>query len=207
MLIQGLGRNWAWPREDRECLQVIFSSLPDALAAAKLCKRRRTVVQAGGNCGVWPWALAHCFESVVTFEPDSMCFGLLQENLHGTLNIEAHNQALWDTPGTCGMYIEPHNRGAQWVLPDEGGIPCTTIDSLRIGDCDMIYLDIEGAELKALRGAAETIAHSRPVIAVEDKGHSLRYGSQPGDIERWLIAEFGYKVVARPHRDVVLTCE
>jgi hypothetical protein len=31
----------------------------------------------------------------------------------------------------------------------------------------LIYLDIEGEELKALRGAVETLQHCRPVVAVE----------------------------------------
>jgi hypothetical protein len=44
------------------------------------------------------------------------------------------------------------------------------------------------------------------VVVVEDKGLSSRFGVDMGDAEKWL-QKFGYRVVDRPHRDVVLVCE
>lgn len=86
----------------------------------------------------------------------------------------------------------------------KGGLPTLCIDDLSLRECDLIYLDIEGYEFRALRGALATIERCHPVIVVEDKGLSERYGSARGDIEKWLGAEFGYRVAARPHKDVVL---
>jgi hypothetical protein len=42
-----------------------------------------------------------------------------------------------------------------------------TIDSLDLRECDAIFLDVEGYEVSALRGASETIARTRPVLMVE----------------------------------------
>lgn len=206
--VSGLGRTWKWPESDTECLKVIFDWMSDLTRTVRLCEQKRTAIQAGGNMGVWPWLLSAQFETVITAEPDKECFRLLQDNLAGVGNVDAYNVALFDVPVSCHLQVEVKNRGAQFIVPaKDGAIACITIDSLHIDDCDLIYLDIEGAELKALLGARDTIACSKPVIALEDKGLSTRFGTTKYAAEKWLEVEFGYKVVGRFHNDVVLTCE
>lgn len=211
--VSGLGRTWKWPESDTECVKVIFDWMSDLTRTERFCKQKRTAIQAGGNMGVWPWVLSASFDHVVTAEPDRECFDLLQENLAGVSNVDAYNAALYDAPGFCRLEVETKNRGAQFIVPSKtpdfgaSNIPCVTIDSFCVDDCDLIYLDIEGAELKALHGARETILKSKPVIALEDKGLSTRFGTSKYTAEKWLEVEFGYKVVGRFHNDVVLTCE
>lgn len=206
--LERLGRTWLWPAADFECQRVVFDTTSDLEHAYQHVRKFEVAVQAGGNMGVWPWTLAKRFERVYTFEADPQCYPFLVQNLAGTPNVFPQNKALSNTDGFCTVITErQRNMGAQFIKPAELGIPTTTIDGLGLQACDLIYLDIEGAELLALNGAYDTIAAFRPVIAVEDKGLSTRFGSQKGDIEQWLAVEFGYKVVARPHRDVVLVCE
>lgn len=213
-VVEGLGRSWVWPDSDQECIKVIFDWLGDMARATRLCRMRRTAIQAGGNMGVWPWELSKVFKRVVTCEPDPECFALLRENLQGTDNVEMHQVALLDAPGYCRLQGEPTNRGAQYVArqraaahESENAVWAVTIDSLAVIDCDLIYLDIEGAELSALKGARETIRRTLPVIAIEDKNLSTRFGTSKYDAEKWLAHEFGYTVAARPHNDVVLICD
>ena len=52
-------------------------------------------------------------------------------------------------------------------MSGEGAIPTLRVDDLGLKVCDLLYLDIEGYELFALRGSAETIRRCRPVIACE----------------------------------------
>ncbi|MEO8531020.1 MAG: FkbM family methyltransferase [Deltaproteobacteria bacterium] len=68
-------------------------------------------------------------------------------------------------------------------------------------------LDIEGAEMPALLGAKELIERCLPVIQIEDKGLSRKFGYEKGDAEAWLAMEFGYVVRARPGRDVILSVD
>lgn len=207
--VTGLGRTWAWPEDDKECIKVVFDWISDLGRTVHFCKQRRTAIQAGGNMGVWPWWLAQSFKRVITAEPDVECGRLLVENLLGAPNVEMYAAAFMDrSDWSLKMHREPGNLGAQYVAPGAAGpsVVCMTIDSLGVTDCDLIYLDIEGAELKALQGATQTIRASKPVIAYEDKNLSARFGTSKYDTEKWLAAEFGYKVVARYHNDVVMTC-
>lgn len=203
--IDALGRQWKWPAADLDCRKVVFDTTTDLNHAYKHCRGFDTVVQAGGNMGVWPWKMAQRFKHVYTFEPDPACFPYLVDNTIGTPGLVAFNYALFSSSGTCRIVSEHgRNMGAQYIAPGSD-IPTMTIDSLDLLACDLIYLDIEGAENEALLGAQQTISEFHPVVAIEDKGLSARFGTQQGHIEKWLES-YGYSVVARPHRDVVLAC-
>lgn len=211
-VIEALGRRWYWPIEDTECWPVIFKWSPDLHLAMHYCKEKRSVVQAGGNMGVWPWILSHHFNRVYTFEPDPRCFPFLVENLSGSSNVcsfqaslglDRFHQRIHNLKG------EETNLGAQYTdaaLGDDA-IPQFRIDDLNLSFCDLIYLDIEGHEMHALQGGIDTIAQCRPVIVVEDKGLSDKFGVAKGEIEKWLHLDFGYEVVARPNRDVIMVAK
>lgn len=197
-------RGFLWPADDVACARAVFSTTDDADAAVALCEGRGTVIQAGGNMGVWPMHFSKQFDRVITFEPDPVNFQALSWNTAKTGNILALPCALGASSGSwCDLDREKGNAGAHQVV--SGNVaPIVSVDSLAVNACDLIYLDIEGFELNALKGAAKTIARFRPVIAIEDKGLSERYGTRQGDAEQWLASEHGYKVHSRPRRDVIL---
>lgn len=205
-IIHGLGREWAWPKEDRDCRRVIFDRVADLKPALALCRDFGVAVQAGGNMGVWPWVLAREFGTVYAFEPDPLCFACLARNVTDS-NVVKLQAALGCVRGVVGMANDhPGNLGAQYVVPQAPPyVPVLEIDDLGLARCDFIALDIEGAELQALAGAENTIRRYGPVLMIEDKGLSERFGSHQGDAERWLAAEFGYTVHRRISRDVILT--
>jgi len=203
-----LERGLLWPDYDEKCAAVIFKMARDLEVILKIIPGRDTVVQAGGNCGVWPRTLAPLFKRVITFEPDSRNFTCLSYNTRDLPNVTPFNYALSDEVGRGRMFTPDHetdNCGALQFIPmEEGGIPTMRLDSLRVTPCDLLYLDIEGFEIPALRGARETIDRCKPVIALEDKGLSERYGFKQGDVVDMLRVEHGYRVAQRIHRDVVL---
>ena len=135
-----------------------------------LVRGRRVCVQAGGNCGVYPLALAKHFEKVITFEPDAENIACLRRNV--TLdNVAIINAALGAETGTCTVkVVEADNCGAHKTVAD-GDVEVWTIDDLRLDACDLIWLDIEGAEADAIKGARATIEKFSPIIVLEEKGH------------------------------------
>ena len=137
-------------------------------------------VQAGGNVGVWPRILAKRFKTVVTFEPDKENFECLNKNCP-ELNIvklpnvlsDVHEDVEVKSPNKA----HDNNCGAYQVFPD-GDIQSALIDELELHACGLIYLDVEGYELKALKGAAYTIQEFKPVVAFEDKKLPNMYGKE-----------------------------
>jgi len=134
-----------------------------------LVKEKGVCVQAGGNVGVYPKALSGVFGRVLTFEPDPDNLACLERNVTEG-NVMIWRAALGSEKGSCGMdHIEPDNCGAHKVT-DGGSIPVMSIDSLELDRCDLIWLDIEGAEAQAICGAMATIEKFSPIIVLEEKG-------------------------------------
>lgn len=167
-------------------------------------KKRGVVIQAGGNCGVWPRRLAREFETVYTFEPHPANFAALAFNTASMLNVVRFQAALGNVPQLIKLELAPHeknNGGAFYVQPG-GYVPTLRLDDMGFESCDLLYLDIEGFELPAIMGADDLIKKTKPVIAVEDKGLSEKYGFKQGAISAWL-ADLGYREAVRFHRDIV----
>lgn len=192
-----------WPAFDHNpagARHKMASGLPALDLTVELCERHRTVVQAGGNVGVWPVRLAKWFTRVLTFEPTPETFHCLRRNVVRHLGagtcVEMYPSALGSYVGTVMM--RPSVSAGTWRVMDRDAkveglveVPITTIDAAQLTDCDAIILDIEGHEVEALRGAAETIARCHPVIHVEMLPRSAdRIASH--------IAALGYRL-ARSH--------
>lgn len=126
----------------------------------------RVCIQAGGHHGTYPKYLAEMFGSVYTFEADPNNYNELVKNCTEP-NIISYNKALSSHKKKFGLLrVEEGNTGQVFVVPGND-IQATTIDSLKLGACGLIQLDIERHELFAIMGAIETIETFRPVIILE----------------------------------------
>jgi FkbM family methyltransferase len=203
--LRGNGRRWRWPLKD-ERLMGCFRQSDNVAAIVGLvpADRRAVCVQAGGAVGVWPLLFAQHFAQVLTFEPMPENYECLVENIgvpEGR-NIVARNAALWDT-GDLLQYVMgiANNYGAGRCEPGNGDVWAMTIDSLELDACDLIQLDVEGGEYRALRGAHDTLATYKPVVCIEHK--PLRHAPLCPHVLPYLKA-LGYKPVAEIQRDVIL---
>lgn len=195
-----------WPNSDDQGPGGKQLRSSDMDIALKNCRDTRSVIQAGGHCGIWALALSERFQAVYTFEPDGENFSALAMNTAEKGNIIRIQAALGDSHALVDLSRKPGKTGAHFVA-GAGLIPTFRIDDLVLEDCDLLVLDIEGSEMAALRGAEETIKRSHPVIMFEDKGHSRRYGVEPGAVENWLATRYEYRVIARPKRDIIMVSD
>jgi FkbM family methyltransferase len=176
---------------------------PDISALLPFIDGRACIVQAGGNVGVYPSALARSFLKVVTAEPDHANYECLRRNLEGNVRIRHLNCAFGETAGSCEpVHLDETNCGAHLVEFGTGEVPVIRIDDLKLEACDAIWLDIEGSELLALKGAEATIERFSPVISVEDKGLNQAFGIADGELQEWL-AERKYMQVGAHGRDKI----
>jgi len=195
---------WAVPEKDEHCIQAVLAEVSDLGASLDLCKQFRTVIQAGGNVGVYPMALAQKFERVYTVEPDAANYEALAINTASQPRVVIRRAAFGQNHGKAAIdQIYPDNIGAHQIK--EGNeFDVLPIDSLGVTDCDLLQLDVEGYEHLAILGAIETIEASWPVITLELKGHGERYGYTDDDTIN-LLADMGYKIADRVNKDVIFT--
>jgi FkbM family methyltransferase len=200
---------WHVPDADQVALEIILSEVND-LESDILPRTdgRRTAIQAGGNLGIWPIALALHFERVITVEPDEENHAALMLNLDERLlgfnreRVRAYRGAFGARPGTAAIErFDPHNVGAHRI---KGGAEFSVmrIDSLEVDDCDLLQLDVEGFEHFAVQGAERTIKTSWPTIVLELKGLGERYGVTDVDTIT-MLADWGYMIAGHVHRDVI----
>ena len=185
------------------------------LMATDLVKGFSLAIDGGANIGAWTIVMAEYFGKVIAFEPVPETFGLLVENVKAHRNVECRNQALMDKAGTIKIKIPDYNdkhqqatgeivnkdlraRYVEW--DNTGDIAAITIDSLNLASCDLIKLDLEGAEPLALDGAVETIKKFRPVLVVEIKRHSRRFKVHPTLVHEKVI-KMGYRQSFRDGHD------
>lgn len=180
-----------WPDTTGETWRHAMEHLRSVEWAIAHCLHRSVAVQAGGNVGLWPRRLAEVFAHVITFEPDAISRACLARNVPPSVNVYA--SALGDVAGVCG--IKHRGLGSHRVV-DGQDVPVMTIDSLNLETCDFIQLDVEGYEWHALKGAEATIARCRPVIQVELRDFTEKYGKTDHAV-RMMLKGFDYREVSR----------
>lgn len=127
------------------------------------------VVTAGGNMGLYTRAYACLFERVFVFEPDAKNFQLLVAN-NNYPNVYFFRAGLGDQAGWANLRKSPQvdNYGMHALDQCESGdIPMMTVDQLRLPRLDLLQLDVEGGETKALMGAVESIRAYQPTVVTE----------------------------------------
>lgn len=137
----------------------------------------QTVLDIGANVGLYTLLLARQVGTtgrVIAFEPGPKSYSLLVQNiaLNGYTNVCAENVAVSERAGTVDLYVcrtgESDNRIAGTLNPtdnwDKMSIRSIDIDTYLdqngIAEVDFIKMDIQGAELFALRGMEQTLRRS-----------------------------------------------
>jgi FkbM family methyltransferase len=130
----------------------------------------------GSYFGWYSLLLAKRFHATAyAFEPVAANYELLVENcrLNPAVNVRTFQVAMSDRVGeVCFHTPSADNRGTGRIL-DEGGqrVPATTLDAFvaehGVQKIDAMKIDVEGAEVRVLAGARETLRRFRPVILSE----------------------------------------
>lgn len=161
---------WDGPKSDWEnyhCPSII-----------KYVKSYRTVIQAGGNQGMYPRLLSRLFQNVYTFEPDPLNFKTLVLNSDND-NIIKFQAALGEKNDYCVVNrLTMTNTGMHMIkLSASGVVPVLSLDQTfaDMTNVDLVMLDLEGYEFNALQGMLRLIEQNKPAIFVERASRDVEY--------------------------------
>lgn len=166
-----------------------------------------TVYDCGANIGFYCAIFARLVGrsgTVFAFEPSRASLEALRclKGLNGFTNLEIVDRAIWSSTGTVNFTRGEGNRSlasdhVSGVFSDVTDLQNTEVGTVSLDDFvflerhrapQLIKLDVEGSEGKALSGAERTLREHRPVLLLEIHG-------APG-VEVWAILQrLRYRIV------------
>jgi FkbM family methyltransferase len=169
-------------------------------------------VDIGANAGLFSLAAAAFVGSsgqVIAFEPSSREYASLLANLklNGLSHVTSVQSAIGEAVGHADLKIAEslysgHNTLMSGFAYESVAstkierVPVTTLDSYasdrNLARVDAIKVDVEGAELMALRGARRILTSLRPILIIEVFDQALRKGGASAEDVRLLLRDLGY---------------
>ena len=170
------------------CLETYIASKP-------FVKQFRTAVDVGCRDGDYSLPLVEDFEKVHAFDyRNRMKFNHPK--------IHYYPYALGD--------VETKVKAFSGVIVDErdGGVPIEVeqkiLDNYDFKDVDYIKIDVEGHELKVLKGAVKTIERFSPLMVIEENGSAVFWKKGKQDEAIDFLKDMGYEIVAKASQDCVM---
>ena len=176
-LVHGLvpgGINWrlrAWKAYWRQ-------RKPELRLLRQFVDPTRTSVDVGANRGVFSYYLAQLSTHVYAYEPHPKMFWILARSVNRR-RVTVSPCALAREGGAGTLIVPAREPGVysnqratlRAALGDEHAGRCVVetrrLDDEQVGRPGFIKIDVEGAELEVLAGAAETICAHKPVLLIE----------------------------------------
>jgi FkbM family methyltransferase len=132
----------------------------------------------GANAGLYSVLFGKCAKIVHAFEPEPINADRLQENAHLNdvwENIFIHNIALSNESGTTNMVISeadkpirPSSRLEEYISQDSNEqveqVEVKKGDNIDVDSPDILKIDVEGHELKVLKGLKQRLSGCRLVF-------------------------------------------
>ncbi|MBZ0096705.1 MAG: FkbM family methyltransferase [Sulfuricella sp.] len=177
----------------------------------KICKHGDIVFDVGVNIGVTALKFAKKVGVdglVIGFEPDKLNYSKFLRNaaLNEFTNIEVYNDGLSDHAESVLLCSpNPSNRGENRVTPKDffksdtmSPVALVTLDEfmkkLDLDRLDLIKIDVEGYEIKVIKGARETIRQHHPRIFMELDDRLLRdHGGAANELLE-VLEGLGYRI-------------
>lgn len=175
----------------------------------QLLEPGHTVVDGGANVGLYSIMMSTAVGqggSVHAFEPVPATHAMLGDNIgrNRLANVTVSNAALSDQPGVVSLGLAADKVGNDGAFGVGHQAPVSavdvttiTLDEYAVGHhlsrIDFVKLDVEGSELRALRGMGEILQRDEPMLLVEIcQSTARRAGFEVNDILD-LLGPLGYR--------------
>ncbi len=158
------------------------------------------VIDIGANIGTFTRRFARALQgrgSVIAIEPEAVNFRSLVRKLQGSGYeqwVEPIQAVAAERSGTLRLQSNADNPGDHKIADDGVEVKAVTVDELMAARgwprVSLIKIDVQGAEERVIRGAAETIRRQHPILFVEFHDQELRaMGSSAQALLERLVAE------------------
>ncbi len=181
-----------------------------------------TFFDVGANFGYFSILAARRVGSegrVVAFEPDPRNIQRLETNisLNGLSRIQVVPSAVCEEAGTVALHMSADtedNLGSSSIVQDGAGRKTIDVRAISLddflrefpGNVDVLKMDIEGAELSALRGARQTLAAGK-IRSIVLELHRLALNAQEVAAVHEIFTSAGYHgwVVGERHSEAAFS--
>ena len=178
---------------------------------SRLLKLGLTFIDIGANMGLYTLFAAHRVgesSCVLAIEPSTREMQTLKDNVEQNAfgNVRLYPTALSDGASEVELLVarlqnSGHNTlgafGYNTTLDHKEKARAMRLDELvqseTLSRVDVVKMDIEGAELAALRGAGETLERFRPVVLLELSDRAPHHQSSTSADVLALLTQHGYR--------------
>jgi len=186
-------------------LHIFFNTyqLTELQVLRKVLRDGDVFVDGGANIGLFSLLASRLVGpsgKVYSFEPNARALARLEEHLRENQanNVILQKVALWSEAGTATFFDFEGPGDSQGSLGKQGEsfsrqvtVPTARLDDLVPGRVRLMKLDIEGAELAAMRGGVRLLtADPRPHLLLELNPTTCRpFNYEPIEMMDWLLAQ------------------
>ncbi len=150
----------------------------------KYKKKVKCVIDVGAYIGNHSVFFSKYFKKVISFEPNSFSYKLLELNTVTKKNIKIHNFGLSDKNSIKDFYSYDLNYGGSSIKKNKNlkykkiKAKFVKFDNLKIKQkADLIKIDVEGEELNVLKGMSKYLLKYKPIIAFECQKNDFKNGT------------------------------
>lgn len=177
----------AIPRKGTQDFYMLYIPREENVKPHLIMYENETFVDVGANVGSYSLKIANDYKnkgtSVIAIEAHPKNYKALCRNieLNGFKHIKAINKAASDRKGVITMYERSHDGNRvgtdlysvhntflaehNFILPNSLEVECDTLDNILANHkVNVMKIDIEGAEVLALKGATNTLKQLRKII-------------------------------------------
>lgn len=199
----------------RACIEDLSRESQTIKAFCDCIKKTATVLDIGACFGAFTIPAAYLAKQVIAVEAHPANYEYLKRNvsINNDSNVEMHNGAVADYNGTIKLYVSPydaschalrrrHNNKTIYDMAEGGPsieIPCFTVDTLLNGrKIDVVKMDIEGAEWRALKGMSKTLHDNLHLTMIMEFSSRLlkEMGDNPEQVLAFLLNKHQFTVAA-----------
>lgn len=153
------------------------------------------VVDAGASVGAFSQSVVDRADIVIALEPELSNAECLKKNLSDYTNVEVVEKALWSEGGSASFELKDSILGHRISVEGYDRVDTVTLeeiaDTYSLERIDFLKMDIEGAEVEALKGAGRGLDITRKAVIA---AYHERRGKKTAEQVQQLLDDRGFDV-------------